>query len=95
MYAIAFDLDLETLKLTYHNDSFNNAYNDIARFLQTKGFDRVQGSVYFGNDKVDAVKTVMAVNQLSKQFSWFGSSVRDIRMLRIEENNDLRPAIEL
>ncbi len=95
MYAVAFDLDQEILKKSYHNESYNNAYYDIAKFLQTKGFDRVQGSVYFGNSTVDAVKTVMAVNQLTKQFSWFASSAKDIRMLRIEENNDLRPALEV
>nr|WP_261487385.1 hypothetical protein [Acididesulfobacillus acetoxydans] len=67
---------------------------DKEEFLQTKGFDRVQGSVYFGNSTVDAVKTVIAVNQLTKQFPWFTPSVRDIRRLRIEENNDLRPVLE-
>ncbi|WP_240984709.1 hypothetical protein [Acididesulfobacillus acetoxydans] len=54
----------------------------------------MQGSVYFGNSTVDAVKTVIAVNQLTKQFPWFTPSVRDIRRLRIEENNDLRPVLE-
>ena len=27
-------------------------------------------------------------------YDWFAPSVRDIRMLRIEDNNDLMPAIE-
>jgi virulence-associated protein VapD len=29
------------------------------------------------------------------EFDRFGPSVRDIRMLRIEDNNDLMPAIEM
>ena len=94
MYAIAFDLDTATLKASYHNDSWQNAYNDIARALRLHGFDRPQGSVYFGNDSVDAVSCVLAVQQLTNDFAWFGPAVRDIRMLRIEDNNDLGPAVE-
>ena len=94
MYAIAFDLDTATLKASYHNDSWQNAYNDIGKALRAHGFDRTQGSVHFGNDSVDAVTCVLAVQQLTSDFDWFGPSVRDIRMLRIEDNNDLRPAVE-
>ncbi len=57
------------------------------------GFDWQQGSTYFGGDQVDAVTCVIAVQDLTARFSWFAPSVRDIRMLRIEENNDLMPAI--
>jgi len=35
------------------------------------------------------------VQQLTAEFDWFAPSVTDIRMLRIEENNDLMPAVEL
>lgn len=45
MYVITFDLDMENLRATYHNDSYTNAYTEI-------------------------------------------------RMLQIEDNNDLTPAIE-
>jgi virulence-associated protein VapD len=31
---------------------------------------------------------------LAKRYPWFAPSVRDIRMLRIEENNNLMPAVE-
>lgn len=94
MYAIAFDLDTATLKASYHNESWQNAYNDISKALRGHGFDRTQGSVYFGNETVDAVTCVLAVQQLTSDFQWFAPSVRDIRMLRIEDNNDLRPAVE-
>lgn len=95
MFAIAFDLDTETLKASYHNDSWQNAYNDIARFLRKEGFDRQQGSVYFGNDEVNMVSCQVAIQRLTLEYDWFAPSVRDIRMLRIEDNNDLRPAIDL
>lgn len=95
MYAIAFDLDTNTLKDVYPNDSYKNAYMDIRRVLVDEyGFTWQQGSVYFGGDTVDAVTCVLATQDLTSRYDWFAVSVRDIRMLRIEENNDLMPAVE-
>ena len=94
MYAIVFDLDQESLAQTYHNDSYKNAYGDIKKALEAHGFKRQQGSVYFGDvSKVDAVSCVLAVMDLAKSNPWFAPSVRDIRMLRIEDNKDLMPAV--
>ena len=93
-YAIAFDLDTDTLSKTYTGNSPTNAYTDIKNTLEKYGFSRQQGSVYFGDDKVDAVRTVMAARKLSTKYVWFAPSVRDIRMLRIEDDNDLMPAIQ-
>lgn len=96
MYAIAFDLEQDTLSKTYGSQTYTNAYTDIKRVLESYGFSRQQGLVYFGDPgKVDAVKCVLAVQDLARRFSWFSASVEDIRMLRIEDNNDLMPAIEM
>lgn len=92
-YAIAFDLDTATVKATYPNPSWNNAYGDIRKVIEPMGFSWQQGSVYFGSPAVNAVTCVMAAQKLSATYSWFKASVRDIRMLRIEEMNDLMPAI--
>ena len=95
MYAIAFDLDQDTLSKTYGNASYTNAYNDIKKTLENFHFTRQQGSVYFGDrNKVDAVTCVMAAMELAQKYTWFAPSVSDIRMLRIEDDNDLRPALE-
>jgi virulence-associated protein VapD len=93
MYAIVFDFDTEILKQTYPNASWNNAYAEVKNYLTTHGFDWMQGSAYFGDDTVDAVRCVRVVQRMAKKFSWFAPSVRDIRMLRIEENNDLKLAL--
>ena len=93
MYAIAFDMDIESLR-THYGDPYNNAYVEIRRVLQRHGFTWQQGSVYFGGDAINAVTCVMAAIDLSQQLPWFAASVRDIRMLRIEELNDLMPAIQ-
>jgi virulence-associated protein VapD len=94
MYAISFDMDTTALQAGYSGASWQNAYSDIRRILARYGFERQQGSVYFGDDTVDAVKCVIAVQELTREFAWFGPCVRDIHMLRIEDNNDLRPAID-
>lgn len=94
MYAIVFDLDQDTLSKTYHVQSYQNAYGDIKKTLEKHGFTNQQGSVYFGDvQRVDAVTCVLAVMDLTKTNPWFAPSVRDIRMLRIEDNNDLMPAV--
>ena len=40
MYAIAFDLDVEALKIHYHDASYNNAYEDIRKAFEGYGFSR-------------------------------------------------------
>ena len=91
-YAISFDLDTEQLKQMYPNPSWQNAYGDIKKLLVPLGFNWQQGSVYFG-ENIDAVQCVLAAQKISSSFTWFKPCVRDIRMLRIEEFNDLMPAI--
>ena len=93
MYAIAFDMDTDTLQKAYPGPSWNNAYAEIQRVLTRHGFSRQQGSVYFGGSQVNAVTCVLAAMDLSRSLPWFAISVRDIRMLRIEESNDLQPAV--
>ena len=93
VYAITFDLTGSVLEEMYPNQSRRDAYADVRKVLQKYGFERQQGSVYFGNDAVDAVRCVLAVQELSRTYDWFEPAVIDIRMLRIEDNNDLLPAI--
>jgi len=93
VYAIAFDLDIEQLRVHY-GDPYNNAYLEIRRVLERHQFQWQQGSVYFGGPAVTAATVMVAVIDLATQLPWFASSVRDIRMLRIEELNDLMPVVQ-
>jgi virulence-associated protein VapD len=93
VYAIAFDMDIEALRANY-GDPYNNAYLEIRRLLQRHGFSWQQGSVYFGGESVTAVTCVLAAMDLARSLPWFAASVRDIQMLRIEELNDLMPAVQ-
>ena len=94
VYAIAFDLNMDMLNKTYHNDSYNNAYGDIEKVLKTHGFSKQQGSVYFGTANSTAVDCTLAIMDVASDYDWFAPSVTDVRMLRVEDNNDLKPIIE-
>lgn len=54
----------------------------------------MEGSTHFGGERINAVTCVLAAIDLAQRLSWFSASVRDIRMLRIEEMNDLMPAVQ-
>lgn len=93
VYAIAFDMDIEQLRVHY-GDPYNNAYLEIRRILERYHFQWQQGSVYFGDASVTAATVMVAVIDLTTQLPWFAAAVRDIRMLRIEELNDLMPVVQ-
>ena len=94
MYAIVFDFDTAMLEKLYPNQHWRNAYTDVRTYLTARGFEWKQGSTYFGDPAtVDAVRCVTVVQKLAAKYPWFTSSVRDLRMLRIEENNDLMTAL--
>src|SRR5271155_5597214 len=93
VYAIAFDMDIEQVRIHY-GDPYNNAYLEIRRILEGHQFQWQQGSVYFGGPTVTAASVMVAVNDLTTRLPWFAASVRDIRMLRIEELNDLVPVVQ-
>ena len=93
VYAITFDMDVESLKVHYA-DPYNSAYREIRKVLRKQGFSWEQGGVYFGGMATNAVTCVLAAIELSRVLPWFAASVDDIRMLRIEESNDLMPAVQ-
>lgn len=92
MYAIVFDTDIESLRANY-GDPYNNACMEVRKVLLEHGFEWQQGSTYFGGERINAVTCVLAATDLARRLPWFAASVRDIRMLRIEELNDLMPAV--
>jgi virulence-associated protein VapD len=93
VYAIAFDMDIEQLRVHF-GDPYNNAYVEIRRVLEGHQLRWQQGSVYFGAPEVTAASVMVAVIDLTSRLPWFAASVRDIRMLRIEELNDLMPVVQ-
>ncbi|HEV3048308.1 MAG TPA: hypothetical protein VGY13_13220 [Solirubrobacteraceae bacterium] len=94
MYAIAFDLLTKEME-TRCGPNWRNGYKEVGDMLNAHGFsDHKQGSLYYGNKNTKAVDCVLAVQDLARHLPWFSACVRDIRMLRIEEEDDLSVAIE-
>lgn len=93
MYAIAFDLDTEAAKAELGESGYTQAWHQFRRCLEEHGFVNQQGSLYFGKEGTTPVQCVLAVQDASRKYAWLRRVVRDIRMLRIEENNDLFPAL--
>ena|ERR1700739_555882 len=93
MYAIAFDLDTAKLKQNYSTPSHENAYGDVEKVLVKHGFKRQQGSVYYGDETINVVATILAVQDVSKTYAWFKPSVKDIRILQLLGNDDLKPLL--
>jgi len=93
VYAIAFDMDIDQLRMHY-GDPHNNAYVEIRRVLESYQFQWQQGSMCFGTASVTAASAMVAVIDLTTRLPWFAAAVRDIRMLRIEELNDLMPVVQ-
>lgn len=93
VYAIAFDMDIEPLRIHY-GDPYNGAYVELRKVLEGHQFSWQHGSVYFGDSSVTAATVMLAVIDLTSRLPWFAASVRAIRMLRIEELNDLMPVVQ-
>ena len=92
--AILLDLDPDGPRKAGANVTLFGAHAEIGRALGEHGFERRQGSVYSGDDTVAAVSCVLAIQDVTRRLPWFGPSARDVRMLRIEENDDLGPAVD-
>ncbi len=92
VYAIAFDIDTQVAEKVI-GENWKGCYEKIERVLTGHGFRRQQGSLYFGDETSNAVTCVTAIQDLDNRYPWFSRIVRDLRMLRIDEDNDLMPVL--
>ena len=83
MYAILIDFNNE-----------NNYSNAIKDFMLENSFSFEQGGLFFSSEKTNAVHCVLTIQKLSKKYPWFATCIKDVRMLRIEENINLMRVIE-
>lgn len=87
MYAIAFDMDIDSLRRNY-GDPYNQAYFDIRADMEQLGFEWTQGSLYIDKSTNGTLAAVYkAVRKLSS-IEWFRKSVRDIRAFKVEDWSD-------
>ncbi len=94
MFAIAFDMDTRKMESQF-GSSYTNKYAEIKTFLSDNGFHWKQGSLYYGDkDKTTIGTPFLVVRRLNKQMPWFKDCVKDIRVLKIEDDDDLKPHLE-
>lgn len=93
MYAIAFDMDIATLKKTYR-EPYNNAYAEISKVLTKVGFHWTQGSVYLSDTENDGLGLVYDAMSTLREIDWFKASVRDIRAFKVEDWSDFTQRIK-
>jgi virulence-associated protein VapD len=93
VYAIAFDLDSATAERLCGPNWRGTCYAKIASVFEEFGFSRMQGSVYFGDQDSTPINCMRAVVAVDMRFAWFGKVVRDLRMLRVDEDNDMMPLL--
>ena len=92
MYAILINLDADSL---LEHEKQNNVNQQIKIYMIENGFIWKQGNIYFGNENITAVSCVVVIQKLAQKYSWFSTCVKEVRMLRIEENTDLLPALSI
>jgi CRISPR-associated endonuclease Cas2 len=85
VFAIAFDLSTEATKQN-HPRGRQQAYQDIRDTLEPHGFNRIQGSTY-ASEHEDFSRLYLAIAALHR-LEWFGPSLKNIRVLRMEQGAD-------
>lgn len=92
VYAIAFDLDTK-IAAELVTGGYHYCYTQIKMVMAEYGFQRVQGSVYFGDADSSPVSCMLAVKAMDDRFAWFGRAIKDLRMLRVDEDDDMLPLL--
>lgn len=87
MYAISFDLKVDELKKHY-GELYNNAYDEIKKELETLGFIWTQGNLYINEANTNGLMSVYKAIDMLKGIKWFKTSVRDIKVFKVESFSD-------
>jgi virulence-associated protein VapD len=76
-----------------HGDRTDEAYKDVIHAMKDMGFSYKSG-LYIGDNSVNAVTCVLAVQDLITKIDWLMFAGTRIQMLRITEDSDLMPAVK-
>lgn len=83
---IVFDLDTKLLKQHYHNDSWQNAYADVARVLNRHRFTNIQGTVYLSDEGIRQAHGTLALQEVTAKYEWFGLSVKNVQFYDLADD---------
>jgi CRISPR-associated endonuclease Cas2 len=67
--------------------AWQGAYYTIRTYLESKGFQRIQGSVYAyqGKEEIEQYTVYRYLMKFAKMHPWFVSCTKDLRIFKIEE----------
>jgi virulence-associated protein VapD len=92
MYAIMIDIDIDKLCNHYGNQC-GKEHVEICSILEEHKFT-YQGGIYLGDHDTSVTSVILAVIDLTTRLPWFVDVVRGIRMLRVEESDDLMQVVQ-
>lgn len=81
--TINFDLDTHALQEQYPTKNWRKAYNDIERYLISKGFSHRQGSGYISDNEISIMKVTRTLNDLKRELPYLCGCVNKIDVASI------------
>lgn len=90
MFAVAYDFDTDVMKAHLGEASYANGYTKFKEFMRKRGFNGQQRSLLYGEPWVSSVDTIRAIQDATSHFSWLKEAVRDMRLLEVTHNDDLK-----
>lgn len=82
-------MNVEFMNKVMEPNTVISSCESINSFMESKGFKQ-QGNIYFGTYQATAVTCILTIQGLATEYDWASSCVKDIRLIRIEENTDLQ-----
>ena len=93
---ITFDLSQDALRQYYPRKEtaqdpqfFKRAYKDIQRFMEARGFERRQYSVYVSAEKLTALDVAVLTQRMAEEMPWLRQCVKEITATNIGARHSL------
>lgn len=94
MIQIALDLDTELLERYYRNNSCENAWKDIRKFLERHGYTKVGQTLYQNLGPEAEERLGMVLNSLGEEQPWLLYVLKNLKVWRIDAELDFRGYVE-
>lgn len=79
---LTFDLDTKIAKKILGNN-FSNVYKEIENFLDTRGFNHLQGTVYASEKSISSLEIKNLIDKIKEEYPYIVKCVRDMRQTSI------------
>lgn len=87
--GINFDLNTEKLKKHYPKENWNNAYYDVRSFLESHGFEHIQGSGYHSKEPLSEMEAMGVLYRMARKFQWLNYCVSVCTIADVPETFDI------